>query len=177
MRRGAPKVEAAKLHFPKFDQKQQRVIYQYLDGSGMFGQDDKSIWHKGWEPFLDSARTAIVDAIRERYTKAPLAPPSWAEVMSVLQIPAKEQGEYMQWLLKSGELIRVSDDMLYIRGALEDAESLLRKNMPDGFTLAQARDLLGLSRKEAQCICDHFDSIKLTYRDGEKRFWKNKNAV
>jgi selenocysteine-specific elongation factor len=84
---------------------------------------------------------------------------------------AKEQGEFLQWFLRSGEMIRLSDDVIYARSALEAAEHLLREKAPGGFTLAEARDMLGTTRKFAQQMGEYFDLTKVTYWDGERHFW------
>ena len=171
MRSGAPKKEAAQAVFPKMDTKQQRAFFLHLSETGRFSQDDKLIWITGHESILNDEQKSAINALIEIYGSSGFSPPTWPEVVEKVKLPAKEQGEYMQWLLRDGELVRTSDDMLYARGALEEAESMLRKGYPDGFTLGEARDLMGTSRKEAQLICDYFDSKKLTNRDGEKRFW------
>jgi len=171
LRFGAPKSEAARALFPKMDQKQQRALFQYLDSVGGFEQDDKSIWPAGWATRLDEGQSALVASVREAYAKSPFSPPPWPEMAVGTGIPAREQGEYLQWFLHRGELVRVSEAVCFTKSALEGAEKLLRDSAPGGFALAEARDLLATSRKDAQLICDYFDSVKLTRRDGEKRFW------
>ena len=171
LRFGAPKSEAARAIFPKMDQKQQRALFQYLDSVGGFEQDDKSIWPAGWAPRLGEGQSALVASVRDVYAKSPFSPPPWPEIAAGLGIPAREQGEYLQWFLHGGELVRVSEAVCFTKSALNDAERVLRGCAPGGFALAEARDLLATSRKDAQLICDYFDSVKLTRRDGEKRFW------
>jgi selenocysteine-specific elongation factor len=173
LRFGAPKKEAAQVHFPKMDQKQQRALFQYLDGTDMFVQDDKLIWPAGWKPMIGDKQSEIIAAVRGIYAVSPFAPQPWTETVAELDIPAKEQGEYLQWFQRSGEMVRVSDEIVYTSRALEDAERILRENSTDGgFTLAEARDWLGTNRKAAHQICSYFDLIKLTYWDREKHYWR-----
>jgi len=173
LRFGAPKIEAARALFPKTDQRQQRAVFQHLVEIGDICQDDRSIWPAGWEPSLSAEQSAIIGAVREIYSKAPFAPPAWPDAASELRIPAQEQGEYLHWFLRGGELVRVSDAVCFARSALDDAEKILRDKAPGGFALAEARDFLGTSRKGAQLICDYFDSTKLTRWDGDRRFWRS----
>ena len=174
MRFGAPKKEAAQIHFPKMDQKQQRALLQYLDGTGIFIQDEKSLWPVGWKPVMNKEQEKVISAVRETYSRTPFSPPPWTDVVASLGIPAKEQGEYLQWFLRSGEMIRLSDDVIYTRRALEEAEKILRENSRGGgYTLAEARDILGTTRKFAQQIGEYFDLTKLTYWDGERHFWRS----
>jgi selenocysteine-specific elongation factor len=171
MRFGAPKKEVAQTHFPKMEQKQQRALFQYLNGRGGFGQDERMIWPADWKPIVSDRQAGVIEDVRELYSVTPFSPPLWSEVISATEINAKEQGEFLQWFLRSGEMVRLSEDVIYTRRALEDAEKLLREKLPRGFTLAEARDMLGTTRKFAQQIGEYFDLIKVSYWDGERHFW------
>ena len=172
MRFGSPKKEAAQIILPAMDQKQQRVVFQYLGSLDKFEQDEKIIRIAGWMPKISGAQEKLISEIQAVYDKSPLTPPTWTDVAAELGIPTKEQGELLQWFHRSGKLIRVADDVHYTPGALHEAEKILRENAPGGYTLGQARDLLGTNRKYAQKIGEYFDLIKLTYWDGDKHFWK-----
>ena len=173
LRFGAPRIEAAQALFPKMDQKQQRAIFQHLDGTGLFELDEKSIRPAGWEPVVSDEQAKVIGAIRELYAGSPFSPPSWADAVAELGIPAKSQGVYLQWFLSSGEMVRVSDEVLYVKSALDELEALLRESFPDGYTLAEARDKMGTNRTAAQRVAEYFDLIKLTYWDREKHFWRS----
>jgi selenocysteine-specific elongation factor len=172
MRFGAPKKEAAQNHFPKMDQKQQRILFQYLDTSGGFGQDETMIWPAGWKPVITAGQAAVLDGIRKLYQETPFSPPFWSEAVTSFKVSDKEQGEYLQWFLRSGEMLRLSENVVYLRSAMEEAETILRAHSPNGsFTLAEARDVLGTTRKYAQQIGEYFDLVKVTYWDGERHAW------
>ena len=173
LRVGAPKQEAAQVLFPRMGQREQRAYFQYLDSIGHFAQDEKLIWPEGWAPIIHPKQASMIEALRKAYGQAPYAPPAWSEAAAVAGVPAADQAELYQWFLREGELVAVGEDIPYAASALTEAERLLRGAFPDGgFTLAEARDLLGTSRKNAQQISEYFDQIKRTYRDGEKRFWR-----
>ena len=171
MRFGASKKEVAQVHFPKMDQKQQRVLFQYLGGISDFKQDEKMIWPAAWEPVINEAQLKTIDAVRSLYAQTPYAPPKWSEAVAELSISPKEQGEFLQWFLRGGEMVSLSYDVVYTLSALEEVEKKLRKDFPGGFSLAEARDMLGTTRKFAQQIGEYFDLTKVTYWDGERHFW------
>jgi len=173
MRFGAPKKEVAQVILSKMDSKQQRAIFQYIDELDNFSQDEKLIWQFGWKPILTDLQNQVINNLSEIYERTPLTPPTWTDVVTELDISPKEQGEYLQWLHRSEKLVRVADDIHYTPNALKEAESILRKHAPESYTLGEARDLLGISRKYAQKIGEYFDLIKLTYWDGEKHYWKS----
>ena len=173
MRFGAPRKEAAQALFARMDQKQQRTIFLYMDGTGLFEQDEKSIWPAGWKPDISDEQAKVIDAVRELYARTPFSPPTWADAVAELGIPAKSQAAFLQWFISSGELVRLSDEILYTRGSLEEIERVLRAAFPDGYTLAEARDKLGVNRNSAQRVAEYFDLIKLTYWDRERHFWRS----
>jgi len=172
LRYGASKKEVAQAVFPRFDQKIGRAFFTFIEDVDAFGQDDKSVWLSGWRPVISDDAAGVIGAVREMYAGAPLAPPSWSEVVSAVDIPSREQGEYLQWFLHGGELVRVSEDAFFLGSALVEAERVLRGGFPDGFSLAEARDLLSTNRKSVHLIGEHFDNLKLTFREGDKRFWR-----
>ena len=173
MRYGASKKEVAQALFTRLDIKQQRALFSYMETTESFRQDERTIWPEGWQPELGGRRGEIIDSVRGMYSGAPFAPPPWSEAVAALDIPLGEQDEYLQWFLRDGALVRLSDDVVYMRGALDEAEKILRSNSPGGsFSLAEARDLLGTTRKYANQISEYFDAVKLTSWDGERRHWR-----
>lgn len=174
MRFGAPKKEIAQTMFPRADTRQQRALLRYLGEAGETEQDDTTFRPAGWTPRLTPAQSALIGKIREAYEKSPYAPPGWNDVMAEVGISEKDQGEYQQWFLRSGEMIRLAENVIYTREALDSVEKTLREHYPEGgFSLAEVRDLLGTPRKYVQRMIEYFDLVKLTYWDGEKHFWNS----
>ncbi len=172
LRFSVSKREAAQVHFPHMDPRQQRALLRHLEELGMIAQDETGLWPAGWTPKPDSRQQSIMDRVRSLYRETPLTPPRWSEAVAALQIPEREQGEILTWFLRSGELVRLSGDAVISRAALREAEETLRRGTGgEPFTLAQARDLLGCPRKQAQQLMEYFDLTKLTRWDGEKRHW------
>ncbi|MDR0905217.1 MAG: selenocysteine-specific translation elongation factor [Oscillospiraceae bacterium] len=171
MRFAVPKKEVAQEHLSKMDPKQQRAVFRYLDGAGGFEQDETAIWPDGWKPVITAQQSAVIADIRELFAQTPYSPPPWSDAVAALNIADREQGEYLQWFLRSGEMVRLSDNVVYTRDAMQNAEKTLCAQAPDGFTLAEARDILETPRKYAQQIAEYFDLMKITRWDGERRFW------
>jgi selenocysteine-specific elongation factor len=171
LRFGASKKEVAQEHFSRIDPKRQRALFRYLTDAGGFEQDETMIWPEAWKPVITARQAELIDAIRGLYRETPYSPPHWSDVVASLNIADKEQGEFLQWFLRSGELVRLSDNIVYTQEALQNAEKTLRDKTPGGFTLAEARDILETPRKYTQQIAEYFDSVKITRWDGERRFW------
>jgi len=75
-------------------------------------------------------------------------------------------------LVATGEAVRAQRDVIYpvteyrrLRAALLD-----QANRRGSITLAEARDLLGISRKYAQALIDHLNAERKLRRDGDRHF-------
>ena len=70
--------------------------------------------------------------------------------------------------IRMGELIRISDDLLYLPSQIEDLLSHMSE-LGEDFTVAEFRDAAGLSRKYAVPILEWADKEGLTFRRGDTR--------
>ena len=71
-------------------------------------------------------------------------------------------------LLRSGDLVEVSGDLLYLPATLEAIVEQTRA-IPDGFTVADFRDALGITRKYAVPLVEWLDRTGVTVREGDVR--------
>jgi hypothetical protein len=71
--------------------------------------------------------------------------------------------------LRLGELVRVSDEYVLLPEQVESIESHLMR-LGDGFTVAEFRDVTGLSRKHSIPYLEWADGRGLTFRRGDSRF-------
>ena len=71
-------------------------------------------------------------------------------------------------LVRSGDLIRIDDDLVYLPDQI--AEFIRRlPELPNGFTVAQFRDEFGVSRRQAVPLLEWLDDAGFTIRDGDGR--------
>jgi selenocysteine-specific elongation factor len=100
----------------------------------------------------------------------------WERARSVLEtgltVPLIEQLEINPELLhlkiRSGELIKVSEDLAFLPSQIEQIVGVIR-SLPDGFTVADFRDAADLSRKYAVPILEWADREGVTIRRGDGR--------
>lgn len=76
--------------------------------------------------------------------------------------------ETLHELVRRGELVRVGQDLVYLPEHAEDVRRAVG-SMPDGFTVADFRDAVGVTRKYAVPILEWADSEGLTRRRGDLR--------
>lgn len=116
--------------------------------------------HRVWfSPF----ERVKVDALLEKFAASPFSPPSVKDARSAVG------RELFFRLLESGELVQVSDEVLFRKVDYDEMRTricaLIEKN--GQVTAAETRDLFATSRKYALALLEHFDEIGLTVRNGD----------
>ena len=97
----------------------------------------------------------------------PFAPPSLPEAMR----EARASSEVMHALARSGDLVRLSEDVAFTRAAFEAALDLVRETVKaDGaVTVATLRDRMGASRRPVLALLEYLDAQRITRRVGDQR--------
>lgn len=110
------------------------------------------------------------DILLDTYLKAEFSPVNTADQLSKLQFGAKDK-DLMDYILASGDLIKLDEGLLIHAKWLGDARSKLQTHFEthENVELGEFRDLLGTSRKVAVLILEYFDSIKFTIRHENHR--------
>ncbi|MFH1184457.1 MAG: selenocysteine-specific translation elongation factor [Chloroflexota bacterium] len=114
---------------------------------------------------FDAVQQAAIDALMQRFDGNPHAPPSAKECQEVV-------GEEIFGALKElGRLVAVSEDVVFRKVDYDSMVAAIRTALESRgqITLAEVRDLFRTSRKYAQALLEHLDSIGLTRRDGDLR--------
>lgn len=77
----------------------------------------------------------------------------------------------LELLIESGELVRISDEMVILSSVYSYSVNQLKIIIEESgeVTLSQFRDIMNTSRKYAVTLLEYFDQIKLTKRLGDKR--------
>jgi selenocysteine-specific elongation factor len=78
---------------------------------------------------------------------------------------------FASMLEEKGALVRVGDSLFYHRSALDQLEARLRQHLAshDAMSMADFKDLTGLSRKFAVPLLEYFDRKGITQRHGDDR--------
>ena len=118
----------------------------------------------GWQPVLTEAQRRAVADIERRLAADPLAPPRVGEL-------GPGAVELCQYLEDSGRLARLAPDLYLLTEAVDAARDLLAAHLETvpAVTVAEARDVLGSSRKVVVPLLEYFDGVHLTVRDGDSR--------
>ena len=106
-----------------------------------------------------------VDQLLMKFDSDPYAPPSKKEA-------TQEIGEdLVRFLLESGSLVQVSEDVIFNSDAYEEMVDKVKGGLKESgtITVAEVRDKFQTSRKYALALMEHLDAIGLTVREEDKR--------
>jgi selenocysteine-specific elongation factor len=108
---------------------------------------------------------ARVEALMRKFEANPFSPPG------VTECKTDVGEEVLNALIEMGELTAVSAEVLFRTRDHEALTDAIRKALAQQGTisLAEVRDLFKTSRKYAQAVLEHLDTIGVTVRDGDFR--------
>ncbi|HEX8072830.1 MAG TPA: selenocysteine-specific translation elongation factor [Pyrinomonadaceae bacterium] len=126
---------------------------------------------------LAPADQALRDRLEAVYAAARLEAPTFDEALArAAAAPvAREHGrKILQLLLDAGALVRVNNDLLVHRAALEqliaDLRAYAARHEPDRLLdVAAFKELAGVSRKYAIPLLEYLDRARVTRRAGDRR--------
>ncbi len=129
------------------------------------GQGGALVWLAGHQVVLTADDDSRAQTLLADFAASPFAPPSVAQAEEHVG-PA-----VLQHLIDSGELVRVSSDVLFSRDAYARLEALLRQHVAEhgSITVAQLRDLTSASRRYALAFLEDMDRRRVTRRVGDTR--------
>lgn len=106
---------------------------------------------------------AVEEAMRARFR-----PLSREQVLELLG-GGQASHDMLAYLLEADELVQTGE-LIWARSAVEEAAQLLRNRFGDApFTVADARDVLGSTRKYVLPLLEYFDRSGVTTRRGDER--------
>jgi selenocysteine-specific elongation factor len=116
-------------------------------------------------PALPAPVARAVDRLRAELATAPFDAPD-AGRLAALGLGGKE----IAAAVRTGMLLRLAEGIVLLPGADRRAAALLAE-LPQPFTVSQARQALGTSRRVAVPLLEHLDRLRLTVRseDGRRR--------
>ncbi len=125
----------------------------------------------GYLPAPSESDRALLDKLANNYLAEGLQPSSARAALEKAGAKTVRHDELFAYLVESGTLVKVSEELYFHSEAYKRAVEMLRLHFKanDTLTLAQYRDLTGSSRKFVQALLEYFDQLKLTRRVEDHR--------
>jgi selenocysteine-specific elongation factor len=121
-------------------------------------------------PFFSMAQQQQAERLLQKFRESPYTPPGWAEAEATVG------SEVLGALIEQGRLVKLgssgeANSVLFLRETYDEAIARLLTYLREHnkMTAAEARDLLGTTRKYILPLLEHMDERKMTRRIGDER--------
>jgi len=120
---------------------------------------------------LRDDEAASKQKIEQAFAQAGLQVPALKEVLASLRIDQSRAQKIVTLLLRDRVLVKLSDDLVFHRDALESLRQLVvaQKSTTPKLNVASFKDLTGVSRKYAIPLLEYLDRERVTKRVGDER--------
>jgi len=141
---------------------------------GRFARAGDRIHLAGWTPRLDDGAQSIRSAILKMLKDNPLQTPRPKDLLELFE-PTESVEGVLDLLLQSGEVVRISEDVILLPETFEQAQEVIRRHIGEhgDITAGDLRDRLGTSRKYSVALLEYLDGTGFTQRVGDKRVLGN----
>jgi len=132
---------------------------------------DKGVGLSGRGPNLSKSETQLLASLIQRFKDAGSQPPTVKECEAKTEKNRASVASLIALAVTEGDLIEISSDFCLHADVEAEMKQTLAKEIEaaGGLTLSQIRELLATTRKYAVPICEYFDRIGFTKRDGDLR--------
>jgi selenocysteine-specific elongation factor len=118
-----------------------------------------------FEVKFSDAQQRAVDQLLRRFRQSPFTPPGRDDVEAMVG------AEVLGALIEQDRLVKLGEGVLFLRETYDEAITILLAHLRQQgkMTVAEARDVLGATRKYILPLLEHMDALKMTQRLGDER--------
>ena len=142
-----------------------------LQADGVLVEAAAEVALAGHRPELSGVQKDAVTAIRGALDAEPFSPPLLDDLRRRFGLTPP----LLQHLIDQGQLVRVSEEVVFSRDAVEQALTRFRTHLRGNpsLSVAAARDLLRSSRRYVLPLLEWLDAQKITRRVGDDRILRD----
>ncbi|HUO83704.1 MAG TPA: SelB C-terminal domain-containing protein, partial [Thermoanaerobaculia bacterium] len=123
----------------------------------------------GRSKLLGGTEGELARLIESRFRDAGLHTPPVSELIQTIPQKPKVIEGVIGFLVKSGVLVRLAENIYLHRDVAEESASRLREHRGETIDVAWFKEFFGLTRKVAIPLLEHFDRVGVTRRLGDQR--------
>ena len=179
-RRGMPSEELRRSLPPTLKPAAYTALLQALSDAGLLEAGDGFVRTAGYSPeaALSATEREIAGEIEAAFQNGGLKPP---ELDTVLKRDRRRKTLY-HYLVEAGRLVTLTDPtggrpVVFHQSAIDALRPVLQSAFAgsDGLRVSELNQLLNTTRKFSVPLLEYLDSIGMTRRDGDLRFWNGAN--
>ena len=125
----------------------------------------------GYGPKLSKGQKALLSELVATLRSAGTESPTVSELVKKATKNKESVAELLDMAAENGDAVKVNDDYYLHAEVMEGIKSTLTAELTrtGGLTMSEIRQVLDTSRKFAIPICEYFDRVGFTVREGDKR--------
>jgi selenocysteine-specific elongation factor len=169
---GMAKEELRARVFGRAPEEVLQAVLAELARSGSVEVSGERVKRAGREVELSQEEARAKQLIEAAFYEAGLRVPAVTEVLAKSGVEAKRAQKIVLLLLREGVLVKVTEDLLFHRAALEALPELLRGykcQKGERISVPAFKELTGVTRKYAIPLLEYLDRQRLTRRVGDER--------
>ncbi len=142
-----------------------------LVGAGKLALSGEAVHLPGQGVVLKDEEAASKQVIEAAFAAAGFKVPALGEVLAGLKIDETRARQLVTLLLRDKILVKVTDDLVFHRAALDELRALVRARKAQAPTInvGTFKDMTGVSRKYAIPLLEYMDRERITRRVGNER--------
>ena len=140
-----------------------------LERSGEVVAEGEIVRLPGHAPVLRDDEELARQAIEQAFEQAGLAVPAVGEVLARAGVEAARARTLLEILIREKRLVRINQELVFHRAALEKLRSLLAERRAARFSVPEFKEWTGVSRKYAIPLLEYLDRARITRREGNQR--------
>jgi len=168
---GMPKQELRERVFARSEALFEPIVVE-LVGQGELALAGDVVKRAGRAASLSREEEEARRIIEQAFARAGLTVPAVKEVLTQTTVEPKRAQKIVNILVREGVLVKVTEDLLFHRTALERLAELLRgykKQKGERIAVSAFKELTGVTRKYAIPLLEYLDRQRLTRRVGDER--------
>jgi len=171
LREGYPREELRSRKFKQLNNKIFQLLLLEMKQDGLLRVTSQAVALQSFEPGPGPEQQKVITKIKKILKDAVFLPPSWRELCRRADFDETAGAELLQYLLRTGEMVKVADDLYFSGDIIVEAREKLSAYLREKgeISVGELRDLLKTSRKYALPLLEYFDREKITRRVGDKR--------
>ena len=132
---------------------------------------DEAVSLFGRKVKLSAESEKIREMIVTTLLKSGVQPPTFAELQEEINADPEEIKRIFYWMLKEKQLVKITEDLIYLRTTLDEIKRRIKEKFAAGLKLGvpDFKDVFGITRKHAIPLLEFLDREKFTRRLGADR--------
>jgi selenocysteine-specific elongation factor len=169
---GIPKQELKERVFGRAAEGLFESVVTELEKAGKLELVGDKVRRAGRAVTLSREEAEAKQVIEQAFAQAGLRVPAVKEVLAKVAVEPKRAQKIINILLREGTLVKVSEELLFHRLALERLPNLLRRykqQKGERLSVPTFKELTGVTRKYAIPLLEYLDRQRATRRAGDQR--------